>query len=256
MSVTVVTTLHKDGYDLYGLENLTTWSTMFPQDWNIVYYSEKHTPTLPDRVKVVDFDQQCPGWLNFYSAVQAKFKQENNPNDEKRKNWYKKALRWSFKMYTVLDAIKTCNTRYLIWLDADVWASRQPGKKWITDCLNNTSLAAQLEFIKAGGHIETGILIFDLHHPDTEKIYNWISEGYVDFKILDENKPWDGIWMAKLLQTNTVKWNNLDMVIKGDIAKAFSNERLSWLVHGVGKKKFHKTAVNQRSGRSPDQELI
>ena len=256
MSVTVVTTLHKDGYELYGQENLTTWSAMFPQDWNIVYYTEKHTPVLPNRVTVIDFDQRCTNWQNFYTAVQEKYKQESNPSNEKRKNWYKKALRWSFKMYTLLDAIKTCNTRYLIWLDADVWASKPPDKHWITDCLNNTGLAAQLEFIKAGGHIETGILILDLEHPDKEKIYNWIYDGYVNFKILEEEKPWDGIWMAKLLQTNSVSWNNLNMVIKGDIAKAFSNEKLKWLVHGVGKKKFQKTAVNQRSGRSPDQELI
>lgn len=256
MSVTVVTTLHEDGYNLYGRDNVETWTAMFPQDWNIIYYSEKHNPTLPDRVNVVDFDNTCPGWAQFYSAVQEKYKLEPDPSDEKRKNWYKKALRWSFKMYTVLHAIKNSNTRYLIWLDADVWASNTPKAKWIDQCLNGTGLAAQLEFIKAGGHIETGILIFDLEHPDTQKIYDWIYEGYVNFKILDEEKPWDGIWLAKLLQKNTVSWNNLDMVIKGDIAKAFSNEKLKWLVHGVGKKKFQKTVINQRSGRSPDQELI
>jgi hypothetical protein len=207
-------------------------------------------------VSIVDFDQKCSDWKNFYAAVQEKYSQEDNPEDEKRKNWYKKALRWSFKMYTVLDAIKNSNSRYLIWLDADVWANHSPKNKWIEQCLNNTAIAAQLEFIKAGGHIETGILIIDLEHPDTKKIYNWIYEGYVNFKILDEDKPWDGIWMAKLLQTNTVSWNNLDMVIKANVAKAFSNEKLKWLVHGVGKRKFQKTPVNQRSGRSPDQELI
>lgn len=255
MSVTVVTTLHEDGYNLYGQDNIATWSAYFPADWKITYYGEKHTPDFGSRVNVIDFNQNCPAWDNFYNTVQAKFKEEKEP-DEKRKNWYKKALRWSFKMYALLHAMKHCGTRYLIWMDADVWANKAPDANWLEQCLNGTSLAAQLEFIKAGGHIETGILIFDLEHPDTGAIYDWIVDGYVNYKILDEEKAWDGIWLAKLLQKNTVSWNNLDMVIKGNVATAFSNPKLKWLVHGVGKRKFKKSSLNERSGRSDGQELI
>jgi hypothetical protein len=152
--------------------------------------------------------------------------------------------------------MKTCNSKYLIWLDADVWAAKSPGNKWIENCLKGTCLAAQLEFIKAGGHIETGILIFDLTHPDIQKVYDWIYAGYRDYQILEEEKPWDGIWMAKLLKGNTVSWNNLNMVTKKDQALAFSHQDLKWLVHGVGKRKFNKSLLNIRSGRSDKNELI
>lgn len=255
-SVAVVTTLHSDGYDLYGRINLETWATFFPQDWKITYYKEKHEPVLPDRIEVFDFDQTCTGWKNYLTEVKRRLSQEKDPQDEKRKNWYKKALRWSFKMYTVLHAMKHSHSRYLIWIDADVKAVRAPGSGWIERCLNNNSLAAQLEFIKAGVHIETGILIFDLEHADSEKIYKWIYDGYVNFKILDEDKAWDGIWMAKLLKTNTVAWNNLNMVTKKDQALVFSHTDLKWLVHGVGKRKFTKSNLNIRSGRSNNNELI
>lgn len=256
MTATVVTTLHKDGYKLYGQENLKTWDRMFPKDWNILYYCEKHNAVLPARITILDFDQTCPGWEDFYYTVKNKYSQENTV-DIKRKNWYKKALRWSFKMYTILHAMKNCKTRYLIWLDADVKASRPADPNWIVGCLNDTALAAQLEFIKAGGHIETGILIFDLEHKDSQKIYDWIYKGYVNFEILEEDKPWDGIWLAKLLlQKNVVSWNNLNMVIKSNVAKAFSNKSLSWLVHVVGKTKFKTSELNVRSGRTVDNELI
>jgi len=255
VSVTVVTTLHEDGYNLYGQKNLETWSSMFPQDWQIIYYSEKHKTKLPSRVEVLDFDNVCVDWNDFYRAVKIKFSEENT-EDEKRKNWYKKALRWSFKMHTVLHALKNCQSKYLIWLDADVQASRPPESGWIEKCLNGKCLAAQLEYIKAGGHIETGILIFDLHHPDISKIYDWIHLGYIQHKILEEEKPWDGIWMAKLLKGNSVSWNNLNMVIKRDLAVAFSHQDLKWLVHGVGKRKFKKSLVNTRSGRTDKNELI
>jgi hypothetical protein len=253
MSVTVVTTLHKDGYNLYGSNNIATWSQYFPTDWNIVYYAEKHIPVLSPRVSVVDFNELCPEWDQYYSTVKDRSK---DVTDVKRRNWYKKALRWSFKMFTLLHAIKNTDTRYLIWLDADVVATKPAPHLWVETCLAGKCLAGQLEFIKAGGHVETGVLIVDLQHPDIDKLYQWIKLGYVDGKILDEEKAWDGIWIAKLVQSGTIEWNNLAMVIQGNVARAFSNEKLNWLTHVVGKPKFRKTDISARSGRSPDQELI
>lgn len=251
-SVTVVTTLHKDGYDLYGQQHLETWVKFFPADWKIVYYAEDHTPILNEKVQVENFKNKCPKWTDFYSYI---LEQTKNV-DEKKKNWYKKALRWSFKMYTVLDALRNPQTRYVIWLDADVKANYTPDTNWLNSCLKNTCLAAQLEHIKEGNHIETGIMIFDTQHPDIEKIKNWISLGYEDKNVLKERKAWDGIWMAKLLVSNTVSWNNLDMVIKQNTAQAFSNDKLKWLTHKVGDHKFNATKISSRSGRSSEQELI
>lgn len=253
MSVTVVTTLHKDGYDLYGSKNLETWTKFFPINWNIIYYSENHTPILDNRIKIVDFDQSCPEWNHFYSAVKQK---SSGITDVKRINWFKKALRWSFKMFTLLHAIRTTETRYLIWLDADVVATHIPNAEWVEQCLDKKCLAGQLEFIKAGGHVETGILIIDCHHPDIDKLYNWIKLGYVDQKILEEEKAWDGIWIAKLVQSGEISWNNISMVITGNVAKAFSDNKLKWLKHIVGKSKFKTTRMSARSGRSPENELI
>lgn len=254
MSVTVVTTLHKDGYELYGVNNLNSWAHYFPSEWSIVYYAEKHTPQLSNRVRILNFDEVCSNWSDFYKQIQADVSKYNN--DEKRINWYKKALRWSFKMFAVLHAIKNTNTRYLIWLDADVVATGYPPQQWINSCLSGQCLAAQLEFIKVGGHVETGILIIDLHHPDVDILYNWIKLGYIDKQILKEEKAWDGIWLAKLVQSDKISWNNLKMVIKKDTAQAFSDVQLKWLTHRVGKKKFADSGISARSGRTPDQELI
>jgi hypothetical protein len=256
MSVTVITTLHNDGYNLYGSRNLKTWFSFFPDNWKIVYYAEKHEPAAHPRLEVLDFNKECPDWENFYQGVIKHLQNHPTPKDQKIINWHKKALRWSFKMFALLNAMKTVNSRYLVWLDADVFATRTPDAGWIEKCLDGNAMAAQLEFIKAGGHVETGILILDLHHQDISKIYDWISLGYVQQRILDEDKAWDGIWMAKLVQSKTVAWNNLNMVIQSNVARAFSNGRLTWLTHHVGKYKFKETGISARSGRSPEQELL
>lgn len=256
MSVTVITTLHQDGYNLYGKENLESWCEFFPSDWGITYYAEKHKPEFSNRISVVDFDHHCPTWQTYYDAVKNKLAADPLKTDNKRKNWYKKALRWSFKMYALLDSLKNPKTRYVVWLDADVEARQQPKDQWIEQCLNNACIAGQLEKLKAGGHIETGILIIDTQHPDISKIIDWIELGYVKFKILDEDKAWDGIWMAKLLQTRTVSWRNLQMLELNKTAKPFTHENLSWLSHKVGKRKFDNSNFDVRSGRNKDQELI
>jgi hypothetical protein len=256
MSITVLTTLHKDGYDLYGKKNLDSWTKFFPESWNILYYSEKHQPDLDKRVTVLDFDVACPDWQKFYSAVKNKFDNDLLNKNPKRKNWYKKALRWSFKMFALLDAIEKKPSRYVIWLDADVRANTEPPDNWVAQCLQNKSLAAQLESLKVGSHIETGILIFDTHHPDISKIVSWIEQGYRKCKILDEDKAWDGIWMAKLLTTYTISWNKLWMVRLEKTSSSVTNKNLSWLSHRVGKRKFDNLNIDSKSGRTKDQELI
>jgi hypothetical protein len=256
MSVKVITTLHKDGYELYGSEHIPTWAEYFPSDWKIVYYAEKHSPTFSERIDVVDFDVECATWQDFYNAVKNKINSAPQQLDVKAMNWYKKALRWSFKMFTLMHALKNTEERYLIWLDADVIAMHKPTDNWILECLDNKCLAGQLEFVKAGGHVETGILIIDLHHPDIDILYNWIKLGYVEYKILEEEKAWDGIWIAKLVQSNTIAWNNISMVIQQKVAKAFSDNKLKWLRHRVGKHKFQETKISARSGRTVDNELI
>lgn len=253
-SVRVITTLHSDGYKLYG-KNIDSWSVFFPSDWKIDYYAEKHVPDFSNRVQVLDFNNHCFEWNNFYEHVKDLYEADTS-TDYKRINWYKKALRWSFKMFVTLRALQTSKERYLIWLDADVLATSSPPEGWIEKCLNEKCVAGQLETIKAGGHIETGILIFDLHHPDIQKVKDWISLGYIQKQILKEEKAWDGIWMAKLLMAGDVEWNNLQMVIQNNTAKAFSDTSLKWLTHRVGKNKFKHTTISSRSGRSDSNELL
>lgn len=247
MKVTVVTTLHKDGYDLYGKENIETWIKFFPSDWQIFYYAEKHQPKFSSRVKVLDFNKECYEWEDFYNHV----KQISAGLRDKELNWYKKALRWSFKMYALVHALETIKEGVVIWMDADNVALTSPPKDWASIVLNHTAIAAHLEQIKHGKHIESGVLVLDTAHSDTILIKNWIRDGYVNKKILGEPKAWDSFWLAKLLLSNTVSWNEIKMVVIN------SNKNNGyWLNHKAGTTKFKETNISGRSGRSIEEELL
>lgn len=258
-SVRVVTTLHKDGYNLYGKEYVSTWTKFFPRDWRITYYAESHEPMFDQRVEVLDFKKSCFEWNNFYDQVKQRI--ANIDQDKKTINRYKKALRWSFKMYTLLHAIRTSTEDFVIWMDADVYARSLPPSNWLESVIGSSCVAGQVERVKGFTHIETGILIVNLKHPDVSKLINWIEQGYPQFQILDEPKPWDGIWLGKLYNQRLIDFKNIEMLVYNNrsfgptIAKAFSNVNLKWLVHNVGDDKFTET-FSGRSGRENHSELI
>jgi hypothetical protein len=256
-TVKVVTTLHLDGYNLYGKTFIQTWEKYFPKDWQIDYYAENHTPSFSDRVRVLDFNSLCPDWLDFYNYV----KSINTSNDKKQVNSLKKALRWSFKMFTLVHALENADTDYVIWVDADVYATQSPPKDWIESVIESSCIAGQVERVKHATHIETGIVIINTKHLHTQMVIDWIKEGYVHKKILNEPKPWDGFWMGKLYDSNTVDFKKIWMLIKEKtstrtgLARAFSDPKLSWLTHRLGDVKFDEH-YSGRSGRTSDTELL
>lgn len=257
MSVQVVTTLHKDGYNLYGKEFIKTWETHFPRDWIVNYYAEDHDPEFSNRINILDFKETCSEWQDFYEFVKSK---TNTIKDKKELNRYKKALRWSFKMFTLLHALENPVARYVIWMDSDVYCRSNPPSDWIESVMGKTCIAGQLEFVKGFPHVETGFLPIDTHHKDINKVVRWIREGYVNKKVLDEPKPWDGAWIGKLFESKTVSCKKIKMMIHDKsssrpVAKAFSNSSLLWLTHKVGDGKFNQD-YSGRSGRTKDSELI
>lgn len=257
MTVQVVTTLHQDGYNLYGKDYIKSWEAYFPRDWIIDYYAEDHDPVFSDRVNIINFKETCTLWQDFYDFIKLR---TQTITDKKELNKYRKALRWSFKMFTLLHALENPKARYVIWMDSDVYCTKSPSSNWIQDMMNGCCIAGQLEFVKGFPHVETGFLPIDTKHPDINKVINWIKQGYIERKILGEPKPWDGAWIGKLFDSNTVSCKKIRMMIhdKGDkqsVARAFSNESLLWLTHKVGDGKFNED-YSGRSGRKKSSELI
>lgn len=256
MSITVVTTLHQDGYDLYGKEFVSTWVRHFPADWEIHYHAEKHSPQFHQRIKVLDFNESCPEWSNFYNHVKQLSDKLDPKKDKKEINRLKKALRWSFKMFALRHTLRQTTSQYVLWIDSDVYASNSPPDGWISNTLGGNAIAGQLENIKGTPHVETGVLLIDCYHKDKDKIVKWIEQGYINNRILFESKPWDGIWIGKLFESNTVSCRKIKMLFqdRGDDTNT-TNLSSYWLVHKVGDHKFSE-AYSGRSGRTNSSELI
>ena len=150
-NITVCTTFHKPGLDLYGQRFIDSFAEKVDKQINLLVYAEDCTPNNPDpeQIKVLDAKQTLPK-LNAFKARWANDPRANGipPDDIKARrprDWHKKfkwdAIRFANKVYAVFDACER-SSDWCVWMDADTfvhsnWTYDQfknllPNDKWLT----------------------------------------------------------------------------------------------------------------------------
>ena len=150
-NITVCTTFHKPGLDLYGQRFIDSFAEKVDKQINLLVYAEDCIPNNPDpeQIKVLDAKQTLPK-LNAFKARWANDPRANGipPDDIKARrprDWHKKfkwdAIRFANKVYAVFDACER-SSDWCVWMDADTfvhsnWSYDQfknllPNDKWLT----------------------------------------------------------------------------------------------------------------------------
>ena len=149
--ITVVTTFHKPGLDLYGQRFLDSFAERVDKRVKLLVYAEGCSPVNPDpsQITILDAVEALPK-LNEYKA---KWKDDPKANGippdnikaRRPKDWHKKfkwdAIRFANKVYAVFDACERSKD-WCVWMDADTfvhsnWSYEQfkeqlPDDKWLT----------------------------------------------------------------------------------------------------------------------------
>jgi hypothetical protein len=150
--ITVVTTFHQAGLDLYGQRFLDSFSQNVETKIKLLVYAENCTPVInPEckNIKVFDSFEALPK-LNEFKAKWGSVPHANgdisaHPARRGRKDWNKAfkwdAVRFANKVYAVFDACER-STDWCVWMDADTFvhspwkhkdfAKLLPEDKWIT----------------------------------------------------------------------------------------------------------------------------
>lgn len=150
--ITVVTTFHKLGLDLYGQKFLDSFAKHVDKRIKIIVYAEGCEPVNPDpnQITILNAVEALPK-LN---AFKSKWKDVPHANGDisnhsarrGRKDWNKEfkwdAIRFANKVYAVFDAAEQCGTDWLVWMDADTYVHSDwsyddyknllPDTSWIT----------------------------------------------------------------------------------------------------------------------------
>lgn len=174
--VTVVTTMHRKGFDQYGKEFLEGFLRSWPEACELVFYAEDFVIDggVSDRVRVLDLHREIPRLRAF------KLKHSDTPVAHGLlKSGYDyrfDAVRFSNKAYVLSHAAAHCRTRYMVWLDADTSMFQRVPANFIERVLDGGIFMAYLG--RFGNHSEAGFLPFDLAHAGATEFFSTLNDVY------------------------------------------------------------------------------
>lgn len=194
-TITVVTTFHKPGLELYAQRFLDSFAKRVDKRIKLVVYAEACNPVNPDpeQITILDAQESLPK-LNAFKEQWRDIPKANGipPDDIKRRrprDWHKEfkwhAVRFSNKVYAVFDACAKRMGTWVVWMDADSYIhsdwSYDDFKKLLPD-------TAYITYVGRGKGSQTwpecGFYGINLNHPvahsfveDFEKMYEDAEQG-------------------------------------------------------------------------------
>ena len=126
--ITTVTTFNKEGMDLYGQHFLNTYDKYVDPKIKMIVYAEDCEPTnpAPKQILILNQKEALPKLVEFKRTWKdVPMANGTCPNPAKRpRDWDKKfkwdAIRFSNKVYAVLDAYERTTEGWVVWMDADM----------------------------------------------------------------------------------------------------------------------------------------
>jgi hypothetical protein len=235
-TVKFITTFSNNGYHVYGQKWIESFIEQTKNYDNItadVYVEYKETQDYwpkNSKIKYLFFDTDIPEhtiWKNNFESFS-----NHDP-------WNKKlGLKFSFKSFVMMHALKNSNTKYLIWLDADCLFVGNNFDDFPKKIINDKFIACQFE--NHSEHIESGIIIFDCKHKDKNIFLDTIKKYYTE-EFNNFGQPFDGYIIHRAVKNTEVSYENLNE--KYGINGIQSDPNLTFLHPEIKKRFIHNIGI-------------
>ena len=185
MSISVVTTFHKAGYDLYGKRMIRSFLQNWPAEIKLYVYAEncQVEESAPNLI-VKDLHESSKELVNFKNTwkhvPKANGDVTSDPVRSKRKDSGKgfkwNAIRFAHKVYSIFACAKECNTDWLMWMDADTFCHSPITQKDLGRFLPGKQ---ELCFLgRRGKYSECGLYAMRLNSQNTIDFLNEFQRVY------------------------------------------------------------------------------
>jgi len=236
---TVITTFSKDGYELYGHRMIDSWIKFWPQDYHLIVYTEGYNIIEKDvRITCIDINQACPNLDRFKKLSQ-------EMSDRYKKSTIDKTIKWCHKVYAIGHALNA-EQNYLVFLDGDTYTKKTIDPTFPMQLVGPNLFAVHFEKLKHGLHFETGLIVFNLKHPDILWLKNIITTAYDTMEIYSMPKTWDGYWFVHLYTKYRLPVADLSRQGAGVFGHPLVKP---YLQHDVGTKKYRMAGYDKFTGR-------
>jgi len=245
MTTIVITTFSIDGYELYGHRMIETWLKYWPDDVSLVVYTEGYDLVEVDqRLRGIDINEACPDLEKFKRDSRQLIK---DTTSMKAVNRVAKTIKWCHKVFAMHHAVNTLLCDHLIFLDGDTYSKNIIPNSIAEQLVGNHLFAVHFEKLQHGLHFETGLISFNLAHPQISILKDKLISEYVNLQIYEHKKTWDGFWFAYLYEKH--KLDVLDLS-GGRFTGVFTNKLINnLLVHEAGNNKYIGKNFDRYSGR-------
>lgn len=186
--ITVVTTFHKEGLDLYAQRFLDSFAERVDKEIKMIVYAENCDPVNPDpeQITILDSHTALPKlskfkdrWRNVPKANGVCPFPKRRPRDYHKKfKW--DAVRFANKVYAVVDA---CNQSkdWCVWMDADMYVHSDWSHEQFANLLPNTAWLTYVGRGKASATWpECGFYGMNLNHPGCSLFLKEFESMYED----------------------------------------------------------------------------
>ena len=186
MKYAVVTTFHREGYELYGKRMIQSFLQNWPKEITLYAYHENVIPTesAPNLI-LRDLNSFSPELVAFKNKwkddPKARGFTDNSTkqhNDKKEKKGFKwDAIRFSHKVYAIFDCAKNCDADILLWMDADTVCHSPISIDFIDKMAGNCELGY---LGRSRKYTECGLYSMDLRSPTVRKFldkFQWVWDN-------------------------------------------------------------------------------
>lgn len=187
MSISVVTTFHKLGYEQYGKRMIVSFLKNWPASVKIYAFAEDCAveETAPNLIKK-DLHGSSPELVAFKerwrSVPKANGDVSTDPVRSKRKDAGKgfkwNAVRFAHKVYSIFACAKECETEWLMWMDADTYCHSPITEKDLYRMLPGKKDLCYLG--RKGKYSECGLYAMNLTSPATSMFLKEFQRVYDD----------------------------------------------------------------------------
>ena len=189
-NITVVTTFHKPGLDLYGQRFLNSFAERVEDKVKLLVYAEDCDPVNPNpkQITIINAKEALPKLNEFKERWKdiphANGDISNHTARSGRKDWNKKfkwdAVRFANKVYAVFDACER-STDWCVWMDADTFVHSDWKHKQLNDLLPESSW---ITYVGRGKGSQTwpecGFFGMNLNHPVCHEFLEEFERMYRD----------------------------------------------------------------------------
>jgi len=174
MKYAVITTFHQPGLTQYAQTMIDTFEKYWPDTVDLYCYAEDCKPiATKSNVHILDLHQQSPDLVQFKKKYQdvpwangMEMKETGLPFKDNNFKW--DAVRFSNKVFTVIDAIKNIDADWIIWLDADSKTHSSVSLEFLQRVCPSSYFVSYLGR-RPKYHSECGWVAYNNRHKDTQQ---------------------------------------------------------------------------------------